>query len=46
MVGATKSFEAEPGSIRGDLGLGFSENIIHASDSQESFDHESRLTFE
>jgi len=46
MIGATKSFEAEPGSIRGDFGLGFSENIIHASDSQESFDHESRVTFE
>ena len=27
MVGATKSFEAEPGSIRGDFGLGFTENI-------------------
>ncbi len=46
MIGATKSFEAEPGSIRGDFGLGFSENIIHASDSQESFDHESRVAFE
>jgi len=31
MIGATKSFEADPGSIRGDFGLGFSENIIHAS---------------
>ena len=46
MIGATKSFEAVPGSIRGDFGLGFSENIIHASDSQESFDHESRVSFE
>ncbi len=46
MIGATKSFEAEPGSIRGDFGLGFSENIIHESDSQESFDHESRVAFE
>ena len=46
MIGATKSFEASPGSIRGDFGLGFSENIIHASDSQESFDHESRVAFE
>ena len=40
MVCATKSFEAEPGSIRGDFGLGFTENIIHASDSTESFDNE------
>jgi nucleoside-diphosphate kinase len=46
MIGATKSFEAEPGSIRGDFGLGLSENIIHASDSQDSFDHESRVAFE
>ena len=38
--------EADPGSIRGDFGLGFSENIIHASDSQESFDHESNVAFE
>ncbi|MFQ5782411.1 MAG: nucleoside-diphosphate kinase [Nitrosopumilus sp.] len=46
MIGATKSFEAVPGSIRGDYGLGFTDNIIHASDSQESFDHESRVAFE
>ena len=46
MIGTTKSFEAEPGSIRGDFGLGLSENIIHASDSQDSFDHESRVVFE
>jgi len=45
MIGATKSFEAAPGSVRGDYGLGFSENIIHASDSQESFEHESGITF-
>lgn len=46
MVGATKSFEAVPGSIRGDFGLGYTDNIIHASDSQESFEHESRVAFE
>ena len=45
MVGATKSFEAQPGSIRGDFGLGFTDNIIHASDSGESFAHESRVVF-
>ncbi len=45
MIGATKSFEAAPGSVRGDYGLGFSENIIHASDSQDSFEHESRVAF-
>ncbi len=46
MIGTTKSFEATPGTIRGDFGLGFTDNIIHASDSQESFDHESRVAFE
>ncbi len=46
MIGATKSFEASPGSIRGDFGLGISENIIHASDSLESFEKEVKVVFE
>ena len=46
MIGVTKSFEAAPGSIRGDFGLGFTENIIHASDSSESFQHEERVAFQ
>ena len=45
MVGTTKSWEAEPGTVRGDLGLGYTDNIIHASDSAESFAHESRTLF-
>lgn len=45
MIGSTKSFEAAPGTIRGDYGLGFTDNIIHASDSPESFKHESRVIF-
>lgn len=45
MVGATKSFEAAPGTVRGDFGLGFTDNIIHASDSPESFIKESRVIF-
>jgi len=45
MVGATKSFEASPGTIRGDFGLGLTDNIIHASDSPESFIKESRVIF-
>lgn len=45
MVGATKSFEAAPGTIRGDFGLGFTDNIIHASDSPESFTKESKVIF-
>jgi nucleoside-diphosphate kinase len=45
MIGATKSFEAAPGTIRGDFGLGFTDNIIHASDSPESFIKEARVIF-
>lgn len=45
MVGATKSFEAAPGSIRGDLGLGFTDNVIHASDSAASYEHEHTVAF-
>ncbi len=45
MIGATKSFEAAPGTIRGDFGLGFTDNIIHASDSAESFNKESGVIF-
>ena len=45
MIGSTKSSEAAPGTIRGDYGLGFTDNIIHASDSSESFIKESRVIF-
>jgi nucleoside-diphosphate kinase len=45
MVGNTKSSEALPGTIRGDFGLGFTDNIIHASDSAESFIKESKIIF-
>jgi nucleoside-diphosphate kinase len=45
MIGSTKSFEAAPGTIRGDFGLGISDNIIHASDSKESFDKEVAVVF-
>ena len=46
MIGSTKSFEAAPGSIRGDLGLGLTDNIVHASDSIESFEKEVKVVFE
>jgi nucleoside-diphosphate kinase len=45
MVGNTESSEALPGTIRGDFGLGFTDNIIHASDSTESFIKESKIIF-
>ena len=45
MIGSTKSFDASPGTLRGDFGLGISDNIIHASDSKESFDKEVTVVF-
>lgn len=36
MVGATNSRKAQPGTIRGDLSMSGSLNIIHASDSPEN----------
>lgn len=45
MVGSTKSFDAFPGSIRGDYSLGITSNIIHASDSKQSFEIESNIIF-
>jgi nucleoside-diphosphate kinase len=45
MIGSTRSFEAQPGTIRGDYGLGITSNVIHASDSYESFIKESKVIF-
>lgn len=45
MVGATKSWEANPGTIRGDLAINLTDNAIHASDSKESFERESKTYF-
>ena len=45
MIGATKSYEAASGSVRGDYGLGITDNVIHASDSLESFERESKILF-
>ncbi|HWP98153.1 MAG TPA: nucleoside-diphosphate kinase [Syntrophomonadaceae bacterium] len=45
MMGATNPLEAAPGSIRGDLALSLSYNVIHGSDSQESANREIGLFF-
>lgn len=45
LVGATKSWEAAPGTVRGDLGLGLTDNTIHASDSAASFEKERAVFF-
>lgn len=36
MTGSTNGRKAAPGTIRGDYGMSFQENIIHASDSHEN----------
>ncbi|KAA6334583.1 Nucleoside diphosphate kinase [termite gut metagenome] len=36
LAGVTNGRQAAPGTIRGDYSMSFQENIIHASDSQET----------
>ena len=45
MMGTTNPREAAPGTIRGDLGILFTENLIHGSDSLESAEREIALWF-
>jgi nucleoside-diphosphate kinase len=45
MMGATNPREAAPGTIRGDLGILFTENLIHGSDSAESAAREVGIWF-
>jgi nucleoside-diphosphate kinase len=46
MIGSTKSYEAVPGTIRGDLALNITDNVVHASDSYESFIKEAAVIFD
>jgi nucleoside-diphosphate kinase len=45
MMGATNPRNAAPGTIRGDLGIEFTENLIHGSDGPESAQRELGLFF-
>ena len=45
MMGATNPLDAAPGTIRGDLGTLFTENLIHGSDSLESAEREIGIFF-
>jgi nucleoside-diphosphate kinase len=45
MVGATMPNEADPGTIRGDLGVSGLRNLIHASDAPDTADAELELWF-
>jgi nucleoside-diphosphate kinase len=45
LIGATNPIEAAPGSIRGDLGLEVTFNLVHGSDSDESAEREIAIWF-
>ena len=45
LIGATDPAEAQPGTIRGDLAINLTDNLIHASDSPESYQREYKIFF-
>lgn len=45
LAGPTDPIAAAPGSIRGDFGVIVRENLIHASDSEESAERELKIFF-
>ncbi|MDW8083788.1 MAG: nucleoside-diphosphate kinase [Candidatus Caldarchaeum sp.] len=45
LIGSTDPVKAEPGTVRGDYGLDITDNLVHASDSRESFEKESSIFF-
>ena len=46
LMGPTDPAKSPPGTIRGDLGLIITENIVHGSDSPESAGRELKLFFD
>lgn len=45
IVGVTKGYEADAGTIRGDMSLSMQSNVVHASDSVESANAEVKRFF-
>ena len=45
LMGATNPRQAAPGTIRGDLAIELTENLVHGSDSAESAEREIALFF-
>ena len=45
IVGPTRGYEADAGSIRGDFAMSGQSNIVHASDSAESAEQEIKRFF-
>uniref|UniRef100_A9S8I9 Nucleoside diphosphate kinase n=1 Tax=Physcomitrium patens TaxID=3218 RepID=A9S8I9_PHYPA len=46
LIGATNPLNAEPGTIRGDLGIDVGRNVVHGSDSPENGLRELGLWFD
>jgi nucleoside-diphosphate kinase len=44
-MGSTNPRDAAPGTIRGDLGILLTENLVHGSDSPESAEREIGIFF-
>jgi len=45
LMGSTSPENSQPGTIRGDYSLDVKHNLIHGSDSLESFAHEAKVYF-
>jgi nucleoside-diphosphate kinase len=45
LIGATNPRQAAPGTVRGDLGLATTENLVHGSDSTEAAAREISILF-
>ena len=45
LIGATRGYEADPGTVRGDFGLSSQFNLVHGSDSAASATRELELFF-
>jgi nucleoside-diphosphate kinase len=45
LIGKTNARQAEPGTIRGDLGMSFSNNLVHGSDGADAAKRELALFF-
>ncbi|HEY7133756.1 MAG TPA: nucleoside-diphosphate kinase, partial [Acidimicrobiia bacterium] len=45
LMGATNPRDAAPGTIRGDLAIELTENLVHGSDSTESAQREISIFF-
>lgn len=46
ITGTRKGYEAEAGSIRGDMGMSGGNNLIHASDAPETAEREIKIMFD